>query len=290
MYICIAVHKWLVIFLLLLSGPVWAQEGRFVNYTSADGLCSNTVYAITQDAEGFLWIGTRGGLCRFDGARFVAWKGLGRVNALAIDREDRVWAGTTHGLVVKDGESFVVGPEGNVRSLLTDSDGAVWATFGDTTLVKMHFAPGEGIVQDTRAPYKKRYSEGDYPYYQIFEDSEGRLWVGGRIVSTQYFADRTNPVAIFVEGEGINCSSSYAQADGKIYSIDDHFNMLRVLEGDAFVNRGRLPISHARLLTDSKGRLWAAGSYGLGLVDTQNPEKTQAFRHQAGQPQSVSSG
>lgn len=290
MYICIAVHKWLVIFLLLLSGPVWAQEGRFVNYTSADGLCSNTVYAITQDAEGFLWIGTRGGLCRFDGARFVAWKGLGRVNALAIDREDRVWAGTTHGLVVKDGESFVVGPEGNVRSLLTDSDGAVWATFGDTTLVKMHFAPGEGIVQDARAPYKKRYSEGDYPYYQIFEDSEGRLWVGGRIVSTQYFADRTNPVAIFVEGEGINCSSSYAQADGKIYSIDDHFNMLRVLEGDAFVNRGRLPISHARLLTDSKGRLWAAGSYGLGLVDTQNPEKTQAFRHQAGQPQSVSSG
>ena len=74
------------------------MEGRFVNYGSADGLSSNTIYAITQDADGFLWIGTRNGLCRFDGARFMAWKELGRVNALAMDKENRLWVGTTEGL------------------------------------------------------------------------------------------------------------------------------------------------------------------------------------------------
>ena len=42
-------RRFAVIPLLLLSCSLWAQEPRFVNYSSADGLPSNTVYAITQD-------------------------------------------------------------------------------------------------------------------------------------------------------------------------------------------------------------------------------------------------
>ena len=66
---------------------------RFVNYGAADGLPSNTVYAIAQDAGGTLWIGTRNGLASFDGRRFRSWKEYGRVNALAVDREGRLWVG-----------------------------------------------------------------------------------------------------------------------------------------------------------------------------------------------------
>ncbi|MBQ2090197.1 MAG: hypothetical protein II466_01145, partial [Bacteroidales bacterium] len=47
---------------LLVAAP------RFIHYNAADGLPSNTVYAVTQDAEGALWIGTRNGLARYDGA------------------------------------------------------------------------------------------------------------------------------------------------------------------------------------------------------------------------------
>ena len=54
-------RRFAVIPLLLLSCSLWAQEPRFVNYSSADGLPSNTVYAITQDADGVLWLGTRNG-------------------------------------------------------------------------------------------------------------------------------------------------------------------------------------------------------------------------------------
>ena len=65
-----------LILTLLLSWTLWATgarndlaapEGRFVNYGSAEGLSSNTVYAIAQDTDGFLWAGTRNGLNRFDG-------------------------------------------------------------------------------------------------------------------------------------------------------------------------------------------------------------------------------
>ena len=54
-------RRFAVIPLFLLSCSIWAQEPRFVNYSSADGLPSNTVYAITQDADGVLWVGTRNG-------------------------------------------------------------------------------------------------------------------------------------------------------------------------------------------------------------------------------------
>ena len=38
---------------LLVAAP------RLVNYSAADGLTSNTVYAIVQDTDGILWAGTR---------------------------------------------------------------------------------------------------------------------------------------------------------------------------------------------------------------------------------------
>ena len=63
-------RRFSVILLLLLSCTLWAQEPRLVNYSAADGLPSNTVYAITQDADGVLWVGTRNGLASFDGVQF----------------------------------------------------------------------------------------------------------------------------------------------------------------------------------------------------------------------------
>ena len=95
-------RRFAVIPLLLLSCSLWAQEPRFVNYSSADGLPSNTVYAITQDAEGLLWVGTRNGLASFDGVHFQPGKEYGRVNALAVDKDGRLWIGTTDGLRVRD--------------------------------------------------------------------------------------------------------------------------------------------------------------------------------------------
>ena len=95
-------RRFAVIPLLLLSCSLWAQEPRFVNYSSADGLPSNTVYAITQDADGVLWLGTRNGLASFDGVQFKSWKEYGRVNALAVDHGGRLWIGTAKGLRVRD--------------------------------------------------------------------------------------------------------------------------------------------------------------------------------------------
>lgn len=267
------------ILFLLLSWVVSAQQPRFVNYSAADGLPSNTVYAITQDQDGILWVGTRGGLSRFDGESFQTVIPDKRITALAVDQNNRLWVGTNKGI-----ES---GPEGNIRALLADSDGYVWAIVGDTLLLKLSYK--DSIHEDARCFYNKRYSEGDYPYYQIYEAQDGKLWPAGRIVRFQYIENRDHPEVIHPFGNGGFCTGSYAEAGGKLYAFDDHTSILYTYENGETNPHGKLPIAHARLLTDSRGRLWAAGSYGVGQVNTGHPEETIVYRHSADDPHSVAS-
>ena len=272
-----------VILPLLLSLSLSAQTPRFVNYSAADGLPSNSVYAVTQDADGILWVGTRGGLSRFDGVLFQTVMADKRITSLAVDWENRIWAGTTEGLFV-DG---LAGPKGNIRALLADSDGHVWVMVGDTLLLKMTVERG-AIKEEARTPYYKRYSEGDYPYYQIFEDGGGTLWLGGRIVRTQFVKDRERPQCT-LRYSADHCTGSYADVDRTLYAFDDHWSTLNTFDGPEVTGHGRLPIAHARLLTDSKGRLWAAGSYGLCLVDRENPQASPVYKHEANDHSSLAS-
>lgn len=260
----------------LISWSLAAMEGRFVNYGSADGLPSNSVYAITQDADGAIWLGTCGGLARFDGVRFKAWKEPGRVNALAMDKENRLWLGTMDGLLVKDDDSFVHGPSGNVRALLSDSEGFVWATVGDTLLLKLSF-DGD-IREEARCFYDKRDHEGDYPYFQIFEASDGKLWLGGRLVRMQYVADRQHPEIVHPYGESGFCPGSFAEVGGRLLAFYDHTSVLHALDSAGTTPLGRLSVAHARLMKDHKGRLWAVGSYGLGLVDLEDLSRTRVMK------------
>ena len=44
---------------------------KFVNFTTDDGLADNSVWAIHQDRDGYIWLGTRSGVSRYDGEEFV---------------------------------------------------------------------------------------------------------------------------------------------------------------------------------------------------------------------------
>ena len=257
-------HLFAVILSLFVAAP------RFIHYNAADGLPSNTVYAVTQDAEGTLWIGTRNGLARYDGAHFQSWKEYGRVNALTVDKAGRLWVGTTQGLRVQDD-----GIAGNIRALHTDTEGYVWATVGDTLLLKLSYR--DGIREEARCPYKKRDSEGDYPYYQIYEAQDGKLWLAGRLVQNQFVEDRQDPHITLTQWD-VQCIGSYAETGGKLYAFEDHTSILYSCNGSQPIPLGRLPIAHARLLTDNKGQLWAAGSYGAGPVNTEKPADTPIYK------------
>lgn len=64
--------KFVLLFSLVLlntslsTGQIQYNNIRFKQLSIAEGLPHNTINAITQDNHGFIWFGTRNGLCRYD--------------------------------------------------------------------------------------------------------------------------------------------------------------------------------------------------------------------------------
>ncbi len=84
------------------------ETPRVRQLTVADGLPSNAIHGLAEDADGYLWLATSDGLARFDGVNFRVWRiGQGLhaniVPSVAVDRDNRVVAGTVgQGLAILD--------------------------------------------------------------------------------------------------------------------------------------------------------------------------------------------
>jgi len=109
-------------------------------WTVEDGLPQNTIQALLQTADGFIWIGTPSGLVRFDGLNFknyTRWDIPGLVDdnitCLYEDHTKALWVGTEDGGVckLKDGRwdyySINDGLSSNrIRAISGDFEGSVW--------------------------------------------------------------------------------------------------------------------------------------------------------------------
>lgn len=112
---------------------VWTQE---------QGLPQDTIRAIAQTKDGYLWLGTDEGLARFDGYEFVVFnKANGdllanAITALAGADDGSLWIGTTNGFAqYRDGrfQWFTTQeglPDNDVAGLYTDHTGALWIVAG----------------------------------------------------------------------------------------------------------------------------------------------------------------
>ena len=84
----ILIALWLLLPLSIVAQPVRPMAAR--NITMADGLCSYTVRALAQDPRGFVWMGTDGGLCRYDGTLVQPFVRPGVVDQFVGDRKSVV--------------------------------------------------------------------------------------------------------------------------------------------------------------------------------------------------------
>src|SRR5215472_8419184 len=79
------------------------QYSRTV-WTEQHGLPQDTIRAITQTTDGYLWLGTDEGLARFDGYEFVTFNRdhgdlpANSITALAAGKDGSLWIGTRNGL------------------------------------------------------------------------------------------------------------------------------------------------------------------------------------------------
>ena len=153
-------------------------------WQSPDGLPEQTVQAFAQTPDGYLWIGTTGGLLRFDGVHFTVFDRQNTSNlhessvfCLKVARDGTLWIGTEGGGVVSysggkfrtwlaaDNES-----DDFVRVIAQDPDGAIWAGT-DRGLLRLD---GKRFVQVDGTP-----SIPSISVHSICRDRAGHLWVGG---------------------------------------------------------------------------------------------------------------
>jgi ligand-binding sensor domain-containing protein/signal transduction histidine kinase len=129
----------LFIVFLLINKNVSSQHYYFRHYQVEDGLSNSTVFTCLQDKKGFLWMGTKDGLNRFDGYTFKIFRnnpddslsiGSNWVRTLSEDKKGTLYVGTNKGLYRYNdtAENFVViNPSGGeVRDIKTDSEGNLW--------------------------------------------------------------------------------------------------------------------------------------------------------------------
>jgi signal transduction histidine kinase/ligand-binding sensor domain-containing protein/CheY-like chemotaxis protein len=160
-----------------------AQYGREV-WQTEQGLPQNSIQAILQTRDGYLWLGTQEGLARFDGVRFVVFDKTNTaairhnsIQALLETRDGSLWIATYVGGLarLKDGQftaySTAEGlPDDQVLSLLEDRAGTLWAgTRG-----------GLARLDDGGRFSTFRMREGllDNRVWALHEDRQGALWIG----------------------------------------------------------------------------------------------------------------
>ncbi|MDV7400786.1 two-component regulator propeller domain-containing protein, partial [Arthrospira platensis SPKY1] len=68
----ISIRHSVLLWLLLWAGmPLgWAQSYPYLQLTTTDGLPTNYVYGVVEDADGFIWAYTENGLAKYDGYGF----------------------------------------------------------------------------------------------------------------------------------------------------------------------------------------------------------------------------
>lgn len=152
-------------------------------WSERDGLPQGSVQAITQTRDGYLWVGTRDGLARFDGVSFTIFQaeeypGLrsNDIRALYEDREGKLWIGTFNGGVscLQDGVFIGYGEEDGlpgegVLAIFEDKAGRIW------------LGTWNGLAcYDGRA--FRQYGEADglngTGAWSICTDKKGVMWVG----------------------------------------------------------------------------------------------------------------
>ena len=110
------------------------------SWKTEHGLPQSSVTSIVQSSDGYIWVGTFGGIARFDGVRFTVFDSANtpgifnnRVMALFEDRDGVLWAGTEGGLSRRErGQWSTLTttdglPSSNISTVTQDADGVVWA-------------------------------------------------------------------------------------------------------------------------------------------------------------------
>lgn len=250
-------------------------------YNERNGLPTGEANVVYQTSDHYIWIGSYGGLVRYDGSTFrnFSQEGLipsSSIRALLEDEQGRLWVGTNDaGLFVYENGSFTSVEETGepsllcIRDLIQNKDGVIYAASSS----------GLGRVENgTLTPVEAPLLKGN-PVYTLAADSHGRIWcaindwqcavVEGTelkrvITSGEIFPDGAQLYSAASDKEGRVYLGSYQSSVAKLAFPTD------ALDPTAFeityFSTGGVTIHNDLSLTDA-GDILVCGQLGFGWID-----------------------
>ena len=179
----------LCLFASWLAAKAQPDDLNFINFSSKNGLSSNTVNFILKDRMGYMWFATEDGLNRFDGSGFKVYNhnisdtnsiGTNQIRVLFEDSQGQLWVGTNRCLSLYDRQrdrfhNYNIANGTAVRSICADGGGGLW------------LGSYAGLIHYNPADHHAKYYTGDPARSDwllsntvtcVYKDSKKRLWVG----------------------------------------------------------------------------------------------------------------
>lgn len=248
-----------------------AQQYNFRIYTAEEGLAQSTVNAILQDSKGFIWVGTNGGLCRFDGRKFICYNSIdglpgNKITAIKEDSYGNLWlACEGKGVARFDGKSFQVFTESeglisnDVKDISIDlSDEVYVATFSGLSIWNGH---SFYHLTDTNG-LSNNYAQA------VLCDSKGSIWIGS--YGGGIFKITNGQITRYTSGDGLPGNFVTCLKEGKegdlLIGTTNGFSRF---DGNRFENIGReqgLMSAQVNSITeDDEGKPWLATFDGVSV-------------------------
>lgn len=249
------------------SSPLDAYTER--TWQMQDGLPEQIVQTFAQAADRYLWIGTTGGLLRFDGARFLLYDRENtsafrdnNIFCLTVSRDNTLWIGTEGGGLIRyrDGgfRAFSAADgltNAFVRSVHQDATGQIW------------IGTDEGLFKLSGERIERVDGKNGIPavaVHALLEDRQGAMWVGG---SKLLRLQGTSVAEYHLQGEASQnrVKSLVETEDGDIW-VGTVSGLQRMLPQSAatFQRVSEINGTVRFLRQTSDGRLWI-GTIGHGL-------------------------
>ena len=171
---------------------------HFTNIDKDNGLSSNYVNKIVKDKQGFIWIGTNDGLCRYEAFnRIKIYRATGdtlnglqanNIHTLYADSKENLWIGTRLGGLTRfhqptsTWKTFKHNPQDSnsinndeILSILEDSKGRIWV--GTESGLNL-FQPATETFISFQPTINQAGALQAKAVLSILEDDKGWIWVG----------------------------------------------------------------------------------------------------------------